>query len=75
MPPELATVRPAVMEGRGGGVLSRAKLMGMLSVGLQVVHLHPSTVMDIKPPWVLYDEFVLTSKNFVRTCTAVECEW
>jgi len=41
----------------------------------QVVTLHPSTVLDRKPKWVVYHEFVLTSKNFIRTCTAVEAEW
>ena len=41
----------------------------------QVVALHPSTVLDSKLPWVCYEEFVLTSRNFVRTCTAVECRW
>jgi hypothetical protein len=41
----------------------------------QVVHLHPSTVLDRKPEWVLYHEFVLTSRNYIRTCTAVEPEW
>jgi pre-mRNA-splicing factor ATP-dependent RNA helicase DHX15/PRP43 len=41
----------------------------------QVVNLHPSTVLDFKPEWVLYQEFVLTSKNFVRTVTSVRGEW
>ena len=41
----------------------------------QVVHLHPSTVLDRKPTWVLYHEFVLTSRNYIRTCTAIEPEW
>ena len=41
----------------------------------QVVSLHPSTVLDNKPEWVLYQEFVLTSKNFVRTVTAVRGDW
>ncbi|KRX87940.1 putative pre-mRNA-splicing factor ATP-dependent RNA helicase DHX15 [Trichinella pseudospiralis] len=35
----------------------------------QVVQLHPSTVLDHKPEWVLYNEFVLTSKNYIRTVT------
>uniref|UniRef100_A0A8C5I5R1 ATP-dependent RNA helicase DHX15 n=1 Tax=Gouania willdenowi TaxID=441366 RepID=A0A8C5I5R1_GOUWI len=35
----------------------------------QVVQLHPSTVLDRKPEWVLYNEFVLTTKNYIRTCT------
>ena len=38
----------------------------------QVVSLHPSTVLDRKPKWVVYHEFVLTSKNFIRTVTQVE---
>ena len=41
----------------------------------QVVSIHPSSVLDQKPPWVLFEEFVLTSKNFVRTVTAVKVEW
>lgn len=41
----------------------------------QVVALHPSTALAHKPEWVLYNEFVLTSKNFVRTVTQVRGEW
>merc|ERR1719464_577000 len=41
----------------------------------QVVALHPSTCLSHKPEWVLYNEFVLTSKNFVRTVTQVRGEW
>lgn len=41
----------------------------------QVVALHPSTGLDDKPEWVLYDEFVLTTKNYVRTCTSIRGEW
>ncbi|KAL1242428.1 hypothetical protein TSPI_08879 [Trichinella spiralis] len=41
----------------------------------QVVQLHPSTVLDHKPEWVLYNEFVLTSKNYIRTVTDVKPEW
>lgn len=41
----------------------------------QIVSIHPSSVLDMKPPWVLYADFVLTSKNYIRTVTAVECEW
>ena len=41
----------------------------------QVVSIHPSSVLDSKPPWVLFEEFVLTSKNYVRTCTSVRVEW
>uniref|UniRef100_A0A8C5EP97 RNA helicase n=1 Tax=Gouania willdenowi TaxID=441366 RepID=A0A8C5EP97_GOUWI len=40
----------------------------------QVVQLHPSTVLDHKPEWVLYNEFVLTTKNYIRTCTDIKPE-
>lgn len=31
--------------------------------------------LEFKPEWVLYNEFVLTSKNFIRTVTVVRGEW
>lgn len=40
-----------------------------------MVNLHPSTVLDHKPEWALYNEFVLTSKNYIRTVTDVRPEW
>ncbi|KAL1349589.1 hypothetical protein HN51_026110 [Arachis hypogaea] len=41
----------------------------------QVVHLHPSNCLDHKPEWVIYNEFVLTSRNFIRTVTDIRGEW
>jgi pre-mRNA-splicing factor ATP-dependent RNA helicase DHX15/PRP43 len=41
----------------------------------QVVQLHPSTTLKHQPEWVLYNEFVLTSKNFIRTVTEVRGDW
>jgi len=41
----------------------------------QVVALHPSTCLDHKPEWCLYNEFVLTSKNYIRTVTDIRGEW
>jgi HrpA-like RNA helicase len=41
----------------------------------QVVQLHPSTCLDHKPEWVMYNEFVLTTKNYIRTVTDVKGEW
>ncbi|KAL3090174.1 hypothetical protein niasHS_006626 [Heterodera schachtii] len=41
----------------------------------QLVNLHPSSVLDHKPEWALYNEFVLTSKNYIRTVTDVRPEW
>ncbi|GAA5995883.1 uncharacterized protein JCM10292_004806 [Rhodotorula paludigena] len=42
---------------------------------LQVVGLHPSTGLDHNPEWVIYNEFVLTTRNFVRTVTETRPEW
>ncbi|KAK3114016.1 DEAH-box ATP-dependent RNA helicase prp43 [Teratosphaeriaceae sp. CCFEE 6253] len=41
----------------------------------QSVLLHPSTVLGQDSEWVVYNEFVLTSKNYIRTVTAVKPEW
>lgn len=42
---------------------------------MQKVLLHPSTTIDHKPEWVMYNEFVLTSRNYIRTCIDVRGEW
>ena len=41
----------------------------------QVVHVHPSSSLDHKPEWVVYHEFVLTTKNFIRTVSEVKGDW
>jgi pre-mRNA-splicing factor ATP-dependent RNA helicase DHX15/PRP43 len=41
----------------------------------QSVLLHPSTVLAQEAEWVVYNEFVLTTKNYIRTVTAVKAEW
>ncbi|KAH8601438.1 P-loop containing nucleoside triphosphate hydrolase protein [Bisporella sp. PMI_857] len=41
----------------------------------QTVMLHPSTVLGVDSEWVLYNEFVLTTKNYIRTVTSVKPEW
>lgn len=40
-----------------------------------MVMIHPSTVIDSKPDWVMYNEFVLTSRNYIRTVTIIDPEW
>lgn len=42
---------------------------------IQIVTLHPSTVFQINPEWVLYHELILTSKNFIRTVTKIDGSW
>jgi pre-mRNA-splicing factor ATP-dependent RNA helicase DHX15/PRP43 len=41
----------------------------------QIVALHPSTGLDDKPEWVVYNEFVLTTKNYIRTVSSIRGEW
>ncbi|KAK3203692.1 hypothetical protein GRF29_106g327236 [Pseudopithomyces chartarum] len=41
----------------------------------QNVLLHPSTVLSQDSEWVVYNEFVLTTKNYIRTVTSVKAEW
>ena len=41
----------------------------------QTVLLHPSTVLGQESEWVIYNEFVLTSKNYVRVVTGIRGEW
>jgi len=41
----------------------------------QAVTLHPSCVLGTQPEWVIYNEFVLTSRPYIRTVTEVQPEW
>jgi pre-mRNA-splicing factor ATP-dependent RNA helicase DHX15/PRP43 len=39
------------------------------------VLIHPSSAIKNKPEFLLYLEFVLTSKNYIRTLTEVSAQW
>ncbi|CDF36646.1 Predicted pre-mRNA splicing factor ATP-dependent RNA helicase PRP43 [Chondrus crispus] len=41
----------------------------------QKVKLHPSSGMRGNPAWVLYNEFVFTKTQYIRTCAKVEGKW
>ncbi|KAL0095214.1 P-loop containing nucleoside triphosphate hydrolase protein [Phycomyces blakesleeanus] len=41
----------------------------------QPVVLHPSSSIKSKPEWILYDEIVLTSRTYIRTCVEVNVDW
>jgi len=41
----------------------------------QWVGLHPSCGLDTTPEWVIYNEFVLTTRQYIRTVTMVKPEW
>ncbi|KAI9569989.1 hypothetical protein HD554DRAFT_2086148 [Boletus coccyginus] len=40
----------------------------------QVVGLHPSCGLDTQPEWVIFGEFVLTMRPFIRAVTDVKPE-
>lgn len=54
---------------------SQGKNMYITVKDNQNVLLHPSTVLGYDAEWVLYNEFVLTTKNYVRTVTSIKPEW
>lgn len=41
----------------------------------QEVLIHPSTSLQQDSEWLIYNEFVLTSKNYLRTVTAIKPIW
>jgi pre-mRNA-splicing factor ATP-dependent RNA helicase DHX15/PRP43 len=41
----------------------------------QVVNLHPSCGLDTQPEWVIFNEFVLTARPYIRTVTDVRPQW
>jgi len=41
----------------------------------QVVAIHPSSLIESKPQFVLYHEFILTNKNYIRVVSMVRGEW
>jgi len=41
----------------------------------QKVFFHPSSVILSRPDWVLYEEFALTTQNYIRTVTATNVDW
>ncbi|KAI0804502.1 P-loop containing nucleoside triphosphate hydrolase protein [Irpex lacteus] len=41
----------------------------------QIVNLHPSCGLDNQPEWVIFNEFVLTTRPYIRTVTQIQPEW
>lgn len=41
----------------------------------QLVKIHPSSVLDVRPQWVIYGEFTLTNQHYIRTVTEIKGEW
>jgi len=41
----------------------------------QNVYVHPSSVVESNPDWVIFDEFALTTKNYIRNITSIRVDW
>jgi HrpA-like RNA helicase len=42
----------------------------------QIVYIHPSSsLFNHQPDWVIYHELVLTTKEYMRECTAIDPKW
>lgn len=41
----------------------------------QIVHIHPGSVIDSRPDWLIFEEFALTTKNYIRTLTVTNVDW
>lgn len=71
-------IRKAIVAGFFMQVAKKDSSSGKVytSVDRQSVLLHPSTVLNTPDDeWVVYNEFVLTSKNYMRTVSAIKPEW
>jgi pre-mRNA-splicing factor ATP-dependent RNA helicase DHX15/PRP43 len=53
----------------------KAGVYSTLAKPAETVLLHPSSVITYKPEWVMYTEFVLTNKKYIRTVTAIDGSW
>ncbi len=70
------SIRMALTAGMFMQVAYKQKQGNYLTVkDNQVVYIHPSSVIDSKPDWVMFEEFALTTKNYIRTVTVTRVDW
>eukprot|EP00461_Guttulinopsis_vulgaris_P001468 UN01468 len=68
-------IRKALVEGFFSQIAHLERNQYVTVKDQQIVTLHPSTFLNTKPEWVVYNEFVLTTKQYIRTVSAVRGEW
>lgn len=70
-------IRRALVAGFFMQVAKRenTKIYRTLKDNNRAVMLHPSTVLQTDCDWVVYNEFVLTTKEYIRTVTYIRPEW
>lgn len=77
-PDYYVNIRKALLSGffmQTAGIMRGSNNTYMTLKDDQVVLMHPSTVIDYKPEFVVYNEFMLTSKSYIRTVTVIDPEW
>jgi pre-mRNA-splicing factor ATP-dependent RNA helicase DHX15/PRP43 len=47
----------------------------LVDLFLQTVILHPSCGLVTKPKWVIFNEFILATRPYIRTVSEVKEEW
>lgn len=55
--------------------IARSGVKSLADMRSQVVALHPSCGLDTQPEWVIFNEFVLTTRPYIRTVSEVKPEW
>lgn len=71
-------IRKALLRGFFMQIASRSFGKGKTYLTVkdqQNVLLHPSCGLGSAPQWVMYNEFVLTNTNYIRTCSQVSGNW
>ena len=70
------SIRQALTAGMFMQTAHRQEKDGYLTVkDNQTVQIHPSSVVESRPDWVVFEEFALTTKNFIRTVTVTNVDW
>lgn len=69
-------IRKALTAGMFMQVAHRQRSGDYLTVkDNQIVYIHPGSVVSSRPEWVIFEEFALTTKNYIRTVTVTSVEW
>jgi pre-mRNA-splicing factor ATP-dependent RNA helicase DHX15/PRP43 len=69
-------IRKALTAGMFMQVAHRQRSGDYLTVkDNQTVYIHPGSVVSSRPDWVIFEEFALTTKNYIRTVTVTSVEW
>ena len=73
---DTTAIRTALTSGMFMQVAYKQRSGNYLTVkDYQIVYIHPSSVVDSDPQWVMFEEFALTTKNYIRTVSTTRVEW